>query len=192
MDQSPVKDLCATTTLLKGGWHVSPVHTGPWSRAGKCPLLHHAQLRQNMPRKPLFCTRDQQHCSFICLLFSFFFPENVSRLYLLNRELHHLLVTFNILFFFKFWNGLIDWRPCCSDRSAGKQTVLGVWRSCGNQQELFLLILKPRAHTYEDIMSFTTYNSTYVNSFNINSRAQELQHTNALHLCSVLESVLSR
>lgn len=41
-------------------------------------------------------------------------------------------------------------------------------------------------------MSLTIYTSTYVNPFNTSRGAQELWHTNALHLCSVLESVLSR
>lgn len=41
-------------------------------------------------------------------------------------------------------------------------------------------------------MSLTIYTGTYVNPFNKNDRAGELQHTNALQLCTALESVLSR
>lgn len=41
-------------------------------------------------------------------------------------------------------------------------------------------------------MSLIIYTGTDVNPFNINPRAGELRHTNALQLCAVLESVLSR
>lgn len=41
-------------------------------------------------------------------------------------------------------------------------------------------------------MSLIIYTGTDVNPFNINPRAGELRHTNALQLCAALESVLSR
>lgn len=55
---------------------------------------------------------------YLLILFICVPQKNVCRLYLLSAELHHLPVTFNILFL--FWNGLVDPRSCCNERSAGR------------------------------------------------------------------------
>lgn len=60
-----------------------------------------AWLRQNMPQKNTFLLQGLATFQFYLLILFICVPQkNVCRLYLLSAELHHLPVTFNILFLF--------------------------------------------------------------------------------------------